>query len=301
MPDKVEIITLIVCFLLVSGLIVGSYIEFPDVYNTGLTQDSNGNLEVILQDQTTRPFAIRLSNVDPLLETLRLNTTPGNSTIVSSTAATFSAGDTIGMFADGDNPRFYIGEIVSKAAINASYDSLIMDSPLDSVFYGYHDAGNIQFIFELIEQMNVAGSITSPVIYRISNDFGNVHNGTAIDITRLIFHITDNVAMDDSNFGGMSALTNGILVRKAFANGTYWNLFNVKTNGEFGELAYDKTYDDKAPAGVYGMTVRLTYGGQSKHGVAIRLEPGERLEALVQDDLTDLSSFIINAEGHLTN
>ncbi len=42
-------------------------------------------------------------------------------------------------------------------------------------------------------------------------------------------------------------------------------------------------------------------GGVKRHGVVIRLLPGESLELLVQDDLTDLFTFTANVSGHFTD
>jgi len=103
--------------------------------------------------------------------------------------------------------------------------------------------------------------------------------------------------MDDGKFGGGSALTNGIVLRAN--NGDMTNIWNVKSNGEIALLAFDAQYADKAPAGLNGFRFRNTYGGQSKHGVVIRLGFSEKLELLVQDDLTGLDGFTMMAQGHV--
>jgi len=104
--------------------------------------------------------------------------------------------------------------------------------------------------------------------------------------------------MDDSKFGDIAGgLTNGVLLRQN--NGEINNIWNVKTNGEFGLLAYDTAYTDKAPAGSEGFRFRNTYAGQSKHGVTLRLQPGETLEILIQDDLSGLEVFNVMAQGHI--
>ena len=105
--------------------------------------------------------------------------------------------------------------------------------------------------------------------------------------------------MDDSLFGGMSPLTYGIQVRKNITGGDYVNYWNAKFNGEIALVCYDFTYASKAPAGSFGLRFRNSYGGQAKHGVTIRLDPGDTLEVLVQDDLTDLEEFHMMAQGHL--
>jgi hypothetical protein len=54
---------------------------------------------------------------------------------------------------------------------------------------------------------------------------------------------------------------------------------------------------------IKGFTSRLTWGGQSKHGVVIRLDGnlGEELQVLIQDDLVTASAntvFNMIAQGH---
>ena len=76
-------------------------------------------------------------------------------------------------------------------------------------------------------------------------------------------------------------------------------IWNAKTNGELALIcASDFYYTDKAPAGQNGARFRNTFSGQDKHGVTIRLAPGETLELVVQDDLTLLSVFNMMAQGH---
>jgi hypothetical protein len=103
--------------------------------------------------------------------------------------------------------------------------------------------------------------------------------------------------MDDSLFGGITALTNGVVLRQN--NGVMTNIWNVKSNGEFGLLCFDTFETSKAPAGSFGFRFRNTYAGQAKHGVTLRLEPGDTLEVLIQDDLTDLEDFAMMAQGHV--
>ena len=42
----------------------------------------------------------------------------------------------------------------------------------------------------------------------------------------------------------------------------------------------------------------MTFSGQDKLGVALRLNPGEDLQLIIQDDLRGLTSIEILAEGH---
>ena len=53
--------------------------------------------------------------------------------------------------------------------------------------------------------------------------------------------------------------------------------------------------------GVDGFTARMTFAGQNKVGVAIRLPIGEDLEFIIQDDLTNIVTYEVVAEGHIVD
>lgn len=250
--------------------------EVENIFSVG------GALATVQESLSTKPIDSYLSQVVGSPKTLASNTIVGSYDIVVTAGHGLSANDEILITEDGSNPRSYVGKIISVVT-----NTLTMDTPIDTVFTS---AGAV--VFQTIKEMNVDGS-------SVASNF-NITNGAEVDlhITRIIIHITDGTAMDDATFGGISALTRGIIFRQKFADGTYNNIFNVKTNGEFGELAYDKNYDDKAPAGVYGVTIRFTFGSLEKHGTILKIKENEALELLIQDDLTDLTSFRIMAEGH---
>ena len=105
--------------------------------------------------------------------------------------------------------------------------------------------------------------------------------------------------VDLSTFGDLTALTEGIVLRKV--DGDYRNIWNVKTNNDFSNLAFDlKIYEKTNPAqGIDGLSCRYSFAGQEKHGVALRLEPGEKLEIINPENLTGLTSFRVIAQGHV--
>lgn len=142
--------------------------------------------------------------------------------------------------------------------------------------------------------MAVNGAVTTQV-FQIGPTGGVIE----VDVTRLMGYLQSGTAMDDSLFGSLGALTYGIVLRHK--NGTTQNIWNAKTNGEMALLCYDFTYTTKAPAGQFGARFRNSYGGQDKHGVTIRLDPGDTLELLVQDDLTGLGVFNMIAQGHIVD
>lgn len=170
-------------------------------------------------------------------------------------------------------------------AINGNV--LTIDSPLDFTFPVDSVAA------ETSPDMNVDGSVT-PVIFELKPGAG-----VQWDVTRILIVILDEVAMDDGKFGGITALTNGCVLRKA--DTVHHKIFNIKTNGAMAQRMYDVQYADKAPAGQYGLRARRSFAGQDKNGVVIRLDGDneESLQMIIQDNLTGLLSFRVIAQGHV--
>jgi len=118
------------------------------------------------------------------------------------------------------------------------------------------------------------------------------------DITRIIFVCLTDTAVDLSLFGDLPKLLRGVALRHR--DGTVRNIFNVKSNLDIEGITLDwKPFSSANPQqGQNGFSARLTFGGQDKLGVVQRIGPGEDLEVIIQDDLTDLTLFEIVAEGH---
>lgn len=143
----------------------------------------------------------------------------------------------------------------------------------------------------VIMNMNVVGSLAVPLVYEVKPPSNEVWH-----INRVIISITDNAAMDDSLFGGIAALTNGVVLRdNSTVNHT---ITNWLSNQHMIEDMYDITYALKAPAGSYGLRGRFTF---TKNDVVIRLDGsiGDTLEILIQDNLAALSTFTMKAQGHI--
>lgn len=111
-------------------------------------------------------------------------------------------------------------------------------------------------------------------------------------------HITDNLELDDTKFGGIAALTNGIAMR-VYVNGQYFNLGNARTNGDLFLLLSQGQYSDKAGAGAFGGF----WSGliRERLGIVVNLDGanGDALQVLVQDDIDALLSVEIVAQGHV--
>ena len=242
---------------------------------------TNGGLDVNIQDQTTRPLDLRFIQATGTATTTNGVAVVDAVTLTLTDATGFSAGAYIALL-DGAGGFFFATQIGAPAG-----NVITLDTPIDQAYVSGAT------VLETSFAMNVNGSSTTQVF-----QIGPVGSTIVVDITRVNGYIQDGSAMDDSLFGAISALTNGIVLRRS--DGSIENLWNAKTNGDLALLSgVDFTYTEAAPSGSTGARFRITYAGASKHGVTVRLSDGEILELLVQDDLTGLEAFNMMAQGHV--
>jgi hypothetical protein len=244
--------------------------------------DDKGQLAVNVHDQTVRSLDFFFGRLDNLT-TLSAQSDPEDMTMTLTDTTGFVDGTHVGVFSANDPDVFYLGTQLGAPAGNV----ITLDTPIDQELQvGSAVAGTTV-------NLAVDGSVTTQ-----SFQIGPVGPGSTqvVDITRIMGHILDSTAMDDGKFGGIPALTNGVVLRHN--NSVIQNIWNVKTNADLALLCYDFRYSDKAPGGQFGLNFRNTYAGQHAHGVVIELDPGDYLEILIQDDLTGLDEFRMMAQGH---
>ena len=249
----------------------------------GSSYSPNRALDVNVQDQTTEVIDLYMCKELATTTTDDAVSVGDNVIPVTSTVGAV-AGDCINISYSG---RTYQAVILSVSAgvsvtINAPMD---FDAPSGvDVCYGEWDMAT-----------SSAGTVANPEIWKVGPPAG-----VKWDIVRVTFGINDATAMDDGKFGGAASLTNGIVLQ--VVDGYTKNIFVVNNNGGFRERSYDVTYVDATlgPSGEYGFGCRRTFGGQNKNGVVIRLDGdnGDKLQILVQDDLTDVTKFACVAQGH---
>jgi len=119
-------------------------------------------------------------------------------------------------------------------------------------------------------------------------------------MTRIICDMRDNVDMDFTTFGGLLALTNGLVLRVNNGDGTFRHLHNFKDNGNIIEQASDHRFLLPKPGNsIRGFTAIVGWGGASNHDAIIRLDGtlGQGLELIVQDDLTGSTHLHWNVQG----
>ena len=261
----------------------------PDGVPQGIHVWPGGFLGVIPSDQMTRSIDFMFA------QTIGTNMTLAQSPTINSYTALLSAGHSIVQgdyisFVDlpgqKEIHRYYSGQVVS---INTN--TITLDTPIPYSFIPSNT-----YVYERVNQMNVNGSI-SPQVFSLTNPYPG-----AVDITRIIIHIMSPTPMDDALFGGITALTRGIVLRKKLdpQGSEYENYWTIKTNAGIGLRAASLEYSTKAPSGYYGLLACFSFAGMENHGIALRIDTGQSLEILIQDNLTGLSQFRAVAQGHFT-
>jgi hypothetical protein len=246
----------------------------------------DGSIDVNIQDQTTVP-------IDALFaQSVSAFTISQDATASTVDAMSYTFELTAGHGVNVGDELILLDTASDRAlqcvAITVATNTLTIDRPIDHAFASATTLGRI-----VTTEMAVNGSLASPQIFTFRAAL------VPTDIVRFIITITDDTSMDDSRFGGIAALTNGLILR--IDNSFQKTIFNFKSNQDIKQFCYDVEYSDKAPAGEFGLSARITFGGQSKHGVVLRVSDDDVIQWIVQDDLTELTTLKIACQGHETS
>jgi len=235
--------------------------------------------DAALQDQTTPLRVLKFFNPAGTL-TLAATVSVGARVMTVTDATGVQAGHILCIKQAG---RQFQAAVLSIAGA----PTLTTDTPFD---YAFTAAAVINYGSSA---MNVDGS-SNPVTFRIG-----AAAGSRMDVTQVRIGITDNAEMDDSKFGALAALTNGLVLQYTHS-GVVYAVGNVKTNGQL-RLTCSGEYALKAPAGSYGFSAVCHLGGQENAGVVIRLDGDheDQIQLIVQDNLTGLTSATALVIGHV--
>lgn len=219
----------------------------------------------------------------------------------TATTTTFSvaatAGDTDINLADATG--FAIGDHISLSGLNSEVvfpkiTNLVgtvatLDRPID------HDYSIGDSITKTLISMDVVGTLASPQSFTLQPASGEIWH-----LTRILLEMTHVTAGDNGLFGGISALSNGVLLRRYDgATGTFSTFTNWKDNSDIVTDMYDVVYAARSGGGgAYGTNARGTF---KNAGAIVYLDGtvGDYVEVLIQDDLSTLSSFRIKGQGHV--
>ena len=196
-------------------------------------------------------------------------------------ASGFTVGDEISLSLGVVHTHMY--RTITVIATNTVTINAGLDIPLT-------DGSNIT---EVTINMAVNGAIT-PVIYS-----AQPAPTEKVDIMRLLFSITDATEPDDSKFGGIAALTNGVHIRRNIDNTTYQTLTVWKTNKDMKLDMYNVDYAQKAGGGNWGVNGRWSIFDGTGSVVNVDSNNNETIECIIQDDLTGLITFEMRGQGHI--
>lgn len=179
------------------------------------------------------------------------------------------------------------GEMIFQVTGTPGGNVLVLDRPIPVILHVGHVVETVGI------NLAVDGTLAAPKIFYVAPPAGVVWQ-----VTRMILSITDATAMDDGTFGGMAALTNGVVVR-GLNNGAYRNGACWKTNADIANSMYDYAYVPKPPAGTgYGDRGRWTFTA-SEIVQELVGDTGDQLQILVQDSLSSLVTFTVLAQGRI--
>ena len=193
-----------------------------------------------------------------------------------------------------DPANFSIGDVVVLTTLTASYVGVVLIVvadvlTLDSLINFAYPAGTPAS--SRSREMNVNGSVT-PVKFEIFIPPGTIID--QINVCRLLMQCLTTAAVDLSKFGDIvGGLTRGLLLRGVPdppSGFPITNSWNAKTNGELALLAFDWDPQDaqNLQQGQHGFLWRYSWGGDDKHGLIPSVNIGDKIELIVQDDLTTI-------------
>ena len=260
----------------------GIWSDILNDWSASFETSARGNtaLGVFVQDQTTRALDLRFNRKLGVFQ-LASPTVADTRTFTAVAGHGIVIGELIELINDVNSD---ISEVIGVLGDVITLDNIIADVYETGLDYD-----------RATTSMLVDGSVT-PVIFSLDPEPNQLG-----DIVRIMIGIQSPNAMDFSTFGSIAKLVNGCLLRINNGDGSFTNLFNWKTNGGFTIRSLDSLFPPQIGGGEHSFVARTTFGGQDKRGVVIRLDGdlGEKLEVVIQDDLTLGNSLIeMIAQGH---
>lgn len=210
-------------------------------------------------------------------QTITSNVTIGDTVI--------NVADTTGVVV-GHAITFYEGQFMYQSIVKATTGtSITLSSPID---FAYTTAAIVE---TGLWNMAVDGSSTPQIFYIKSPPAASIHIHT-INCSML-----DSTAMDDGLFGGIPALTNGIIFK--FVNTIVKNLALIVNNLGFWEIGFTTDYSLKAPSGQYGFKARRFVPDINGTAVFLTFVDHAQFQVIIQDNLTDLDLLSCTINGHM--
>jgi hypothetical protein len=269
----------------VTGSTISAELQTNDIV-TGLPTTLTAKENVLRVNQTfvhKQTINELFINRSGTITTLSVDANQGDTYITVTSSVGFSIGDEIKI----ESPPF--AEIGIPRITNVSGNVLTLDRPL-----GFQYLASQTTVEKVSSSMNVLGTLSSPVIFEITPMTGFVWQ-----LTRFIVSIVDNLEMDDGLFGGIPELTNGVSFRATTESGRTIVFTNWKNNADIKLDTDGVKYTNKAKFGQFGLDGIFNF---TDLHVVVELngnDPLQKIEVLIQDDLTQLTDFKIKAQGRI--
>lgn len=281
------IVALIATFVGLSIEGKSSYFEAFRLLGTGgeQIQSLNGALNVHEADVHTDMINRHFINFDTSTESPNAAITSGDTVVFVDSTTGFSADDDIVI-------KDAIGNVIEQHFVVTAISvdvSITLDRPIDN---DYTTSASLE---EVVENLNVDGTLASPIIFELGPPSNEIWH-----IERILFNITDNTTgqCDDSKFGMISPLTNGLVLRENKNSGALLKTISIwKSNSQMKQDMFDVVCSPSAPAGFEGLSGRFTI---KNSGSIIKLDGanGDKIELLVQDTLSSTVTIHYKAQGH---
>jgi len=248
---------------------------------------NNGGIDVNIQSQTSTLFQFLLMNEQKTDITLTSPIEIDDEVVNVSAGHGFTG-------AAGEVMVGRLGDAFFQLrVISVSTNAITVESPAD-IAYPIEGTtiirGNVN--------MNINGAST-PVDFKYSFN-GDTGATIPIDIQTVVFSFQSGVTVpDDGTFGGIAALSLGLLIRKV--DGQNVGLGNYTQNQEFRDVGGVVEYTSKAPSGAYATNVRIDI--EESFGQVIRLDPSipDEIYARVRDNVSGLDKFTMSILGSYTS
>jgi len=256
------------------------------------TTDRGGKgVAVFIQDQATEMLDL------PFLQEKVTGLTLGSDTVIDTHTIPLSAGHGL---TTGNSKghiielahvvagHFYQGEILSIAG-----DVANVAPPMTNIYEVAStvvSTGNPNMVEDTATGVAIDGRVT-PVIFAVKP-----LPSQSGDITRIVISTTSSNPSDLSTFGGAEALPIGITLRVKRSDSTFKNLYTYRSNFDIARHAagdMEPPFEPKVTGNtLHGLIARVTFNGQDKHGVVVRLDGNvdEELQVIISELMDNTAS-----------
>lgn len=244
-----------------------------------VSSGSKGAMNIHNKHVHTRPVSSFFHRHVGAVETLTVASVKNDTQITVSNAAAWVVDDRLDITNAGDS------EPTEPEIVDIASNVVTLDRPLN---FAWPVGTQVQ---KIDENMN---AVTVPTSFRVT-----IPNDESWHVETIILNMIMGSAGDDTTFGDLTRLTNGLLIRAYDGElDQYYTLANWKSNGE---IAFNMVtqYNDKAGGGKFGFNGQGNILGRTGAVIQLRGWEGDFMEIATQDDLSGLDGFRIKLLGHL--